>query len=288
MTKEKGRARAARPPVPPWWKKLTQSLAGGPQTREDLLAILQAAREQQLMDADALLMIQGVMGTAESQVRDIMIPRGQMSVVEQDWPLEQVLRVVVESGHSRFPVVTDSRDKVAGILLAKDLLRYTATVPGFDPGTFELARMLRPAVFIPESKRLNVLLKEFRGSRNHMAIVVDEYGGVAGLVTIEDVVEQIVGEISDEYDESESAKIQKQDERRFLVNGLTPVADFNEYFGADFPTDGFDTVGGLVVHRFGHMPRRGESVRIGRFGFNVQRADTRRVHQLQVTVTPEA
>ena len=288
MTKEKGRARAASAPVPPWWRKLTQSLAGGPQTREDLLAILQAAREQQLMDADALLMIQGVMSTAESQVRDIMIPRGQMSVVEQDWPLEQVLRVVVESGHSRFPVVTDSRDKVAGILLAKDLLRHTATVPGFDPGTFDLARMLRPAVFIPESKRLNVLLKEFRGSRNHMAIVVDEYGGVAGLVTIEDVVEQIVGEIADEYDESESAKIQKQDERRFLVNGLTPVADFNEYFGADFPTDGFDTVGGLVVHRFGHMPRRGESVRIGRFGFNVQRADTRRVHQLQVTVTPEA
>ena len=288
MTEKKGRARAAKAPVPTWWKKLTQSFAGGPQTREDLLAILQAAREQQLMDADALLMIQGVMGTAETQVRDIMIPRGQMTVVEQDWPLDQILRVVVESGHSRFPLVSESRDKVAGILLAKDLLRYTTAVPGFDPTAFELARVLRPAVFIPESKRLNVLLKEFRGSRNHMAIVVDEYGGVAGLVTIEDVVEQIVGEIADEYDESESAKILKQDERRYLVAGLTPVADFNDYFGADFPTDGFDTVGGFVVHRFGHMPRRGESVRIGRFGFNVQRADTRRVHQLQVTVTPDA
>jgi magnesium and cobalt transporter len=185
-------------------------------------------------------------------------------------------------------VVSDSKDKVTGILLAKDLLKFTSTVGGFDAATFDLERLLRPAAFIPESKRLNVLLKEFRGSRNHMAIVVDEYGGVAGLVTIEDVIEQIVGDIADEYDESESAKIQKQDERRYLVHGLTPVADFNEYFSADFPTDGFDTVGGLVVHRFGHMPRRGESVRIGRFGFNVQRADTRRVHQLQVTVTPEA
>jgi magnesium and cobalt transporter len=284
----KPRARPAKPPVPPWWKKLTQSLAGGPQTRDDLLAILQAAKDQQLLDADALLMIQGVMGTAESQVRDIMVPRGQMTVIPQDMPLDKVIATVVESGHSRFPVVTNSKDKVVGILLAKDLLRFTSTVPGFDPATFDLQRLLRTAVFIPESKRLNVLLKEFRGSRNHMAIVVDEYGGVSGLVTIEDVVEQIVGEIADEYDESESAKIQKQDERRFLVNGLTPVVDFNAYFNADFPVDEFDTVGGLVVHRFGHMPRRGESVRIGRFGFNVQRADTRRVHQLQVTVTPEA
>jgi magnesium and cobalt transporter len=290
MSKEPRRTRKrAAPSAPPWWRTLTQSLAGGPQTRDDLLAILQGARDQQLVDADALLMIEGVLGTAERQVREIMVPRGQMSVVEQDWPLDKVVPVVVESGHSRFPVVSKGRDKVVGILLAKDLLRFTsAAVPGFDAASFELAKVMRPAGFIPESKRLNVLLKEFRGSRNHMAIVVDEYGGVSGLVTIEDVVEQIVGEIADEYDESESAKILKQDERRFLVNGLTPVADFNEYFSADFPTDGFDTVGGLVVHRFGHMPRRGESVRIGRFGFNVQRADTRRVHQLQVTVTPEA
>jgi magnesium and cobalt transporter len=284
----KAKPRAPKPAPPPWWRKLTRSLAGGPQTRDDLLAILQGAREQQLVDGDAVYMIEGVLSSADRPVRDIMIPRAQMSVVEADWALDRVLQVVTESGHSRFPVVSDSKDKVTGILLAKDLLKFTSTVPGFDPTTFELARLLRPAVFIPESKRLNVLLKEFRGSRNHIAIVVDEYGGVAGLVTIEDVLEQIVGDIADEYDESESAKIQKQDERRFLVHGLTPVADFNEYFSADFPTDGFDTVGGLVVHRFGHMPRRGESVRIGRFGFNVQRADTRRVHQLQVTVTPEA
>jgi magnesium and cobalt transporter len=209
-----------------------------------------------------------------------------MAVVEQEWPLDKILPVVVESGHSRFPVVTDSRDKIAGILLAKDLLRFTTAAA--DQSEFDLERLLRPAVFVPEAKRVNMLLKEFKGSRNHMAIVVDEYGGVSGLVTIEDVIEQIVGEISDEYDESESAKILKQDERRYLVNGLTPIADFNAYFKADLPVDEFDTIGGFVVHRFGHMPRRGESVRIERFGFNVQRADTRRVQQLQVTVTPEA
>ena len=283
MTKE---TRRPRRKSDAWWRKLTQSLAGGPQTREDLLAILQGARDQQLLDADAIAMIEGVIGTAERQVRDIMVPRAQMTVVQIDWNVDKILPVVVESGHSRFPVVTDSKDKVAGILLAKDLLRFTTSAA--DPNDFVLERMLRPAVFVPESKRVNVLLKEFRGSRNHMAIVVDEYGGVSGLVTIEDVIEQIVGEISDEYDESEGAKILKQDERRYLVNGLTPVGDFNTYFKADLPLDEFDTIGGLVVHRFGHMPRRGESVRIDRFGFNVQRADTRRVQQLQVTVTPEA
>jgi magnesium and cobalt transporter len=288
MTKTSDRRRKRVDTPPTWWSNLTRSLRGGPQTREDLLAILQGARDQHLVDGDAVFMIEGVLSSADRPVRDIMIPRAQMSVVEGDWQLDKVVQVVVESGHSRFPVVSDSKDKVTGILLAKDLLKYTSTAAGAEAANFQLEALLRPAVFIPESKRLNVLLKEFRGSRNHMAIVVDEYGGVAGLVTIEDVVEQIVGDIADEYDESETAKIQKQDERRFLVHGLTPVADFNEYFSADFPTDGFDTVGGLVVHRFGHMPRRGESVRIGRFGFNVQRADTRRVHQLQVTVTPEA
>ena len=286
MTKESRSPRKRREPAPTWWRKLTQSLAGGPQTRDDLIAILAAAREQNLLDSDALAMIEGVIGTSERQVRDIMVPRAQMSVVQIDWSIDKILPVVVESGHSRFPVVTDSKDKVAGILLAKDLLRFTTAAA--DPTDFDLEKLLRPAVFVPEAKRVNVLLKEFKGSRNHMAIVVDEYGGVSGLVTIEDVVEQIVGEISDEYDESEGAKILKQDERRYLVNGLTPVADFNKYFKADLPLDEFDTIGGLVVHRFGHMPRRGESVRIERFGFNVQRADTRRVHQLQVTVTPEA
>ena len=279
-------ARRRTDPAPTWWRKLTQTLTGGPKTLDDLFAILHGARQHQVVDAEALLMIEGVLGTAERQVRDIMVPRAQMTIVQQDWTLDQILPVVVESGHSRFPVVTVSKDKVAGILLAKDLLRFTTAAA--DQAGFDLERLLRPAVFVPESKRVNVLLKEFKGSRNHMAIVVDEYGGVSGLVTIEDVVEQIVGEIADEYDESEGAKILKQDERRYLVNGLTPIADFNAYFKADLPVDEFDTIGGFVVHRFGHMPRRGESVRIERFGFNVQRADTRRVHQLQVTVTPEA
>ena len=283
--------KAEAPAAPPWWRKLTQSLAGGPQTRADLLAILHAARDQKLVDSDALLMIQGVLDTSELQVRDVMVTRGQMAVVERDWSLDKIIPVVVESGHSRFPVTGDSKDQIVGILLAKDLLRFTSTVPGLDAATFDIGSLLRPVGFVPESKRLNVLLKEFRGSRNHMVVVVDEYGGISGLVTIEDVIEQIVGEISDEHDESEIAKIQKQDERRYLVQGLTPVTEFNQHFqsyGADFSSDEFDTVGGLVLHRFGHMPRRGESVKIGRFGFNVQRADTRRVHLLQVTVMPEA
>jgi len=287
MTEKTRRAARRRTDqAPTWWRKLTQTLTGGPKTLDDLFAILHGARQHQVVDAEALLMIEGVLGTAERQVRDIMVPRAQMTIVQQDWALDQILPVVVESGHSRFPVVTVSKDKVAGVLLAKDLLRFTTAAA--DPSEFDLERLLRPTVFVPEAKRVNMLLKEFKGSRNHMAIVVDEYGGVSGLVTIEDVIEQIVGEISDEYDESESAKILKQDERRYLVNGLTPIADFNAYFKADLPVDEFDTIGGLVVHRFGHMPRRGESVRIERFGFNVQRADTRRVHQLQVTVTPEA
>ena len=285
MTMESGRPRK-RGDAPSWWRALRQKLGGGPRTREALLAILHGARDHKVVDGDALLMIEGVLGTAERQVRDIMVPRAQMSVVQQDFTLDQILPVVVESGHSRFPVVTTSKDKVIGILLAKDLLRFTTAAA--DQSEFDLDRLMRPAAFVPESKRVNVLLKEFRGSRNHMAIVVDEYGGVSGLLTIEDVIEQIVGEIADEHDESESAKILKQDERRYLVNGLTPIADFNQYFKAELPLDEFDTIGGLVVHRFGHMPRRGESVRIERFGFNVQRADTRRVHQLQVTVTPEA
>jgi magnesium and cobalt transporter len=285
---KKSTRKEAAPAAPQWWRKLTQNLAGGPKTKQDLLAILQGARDQQLVDADALATMQGALDASERQVRDIMIKRGQMIVVKADWPLHKVISVVAESGHSRFPVTEGSKDKVIGILMAKDLLRFTATVPGASTGSFDIRSWLRPSVFVPESKRLNVLLKEFRGSRNHMAIVVDEYGGVAGLVTIEDVLEQIVGEIADEYDESESAPIQKQDERHYLVNGLTPVADFNEYFKTDFSDDNFDTIGGLVIHRFGHMPRRGESVRVGRFGFNVQRADTRRVHMLQVTVLPEA
>ena len=264
-----------------WWRRLTQRLAGGPRTREDLNDLLDGAHESGLVDADAASMIRGVFETGQLQVRDIMVPRAQMVVVERDWPLEQLLREVVDAGHSRFPVIGDSRDEVIGILLAKDLLRFTSS----DVETFDLNRWLRPVAFVPESKRVNVLLKDFRKSRNHMALVADEYGGVAGLVTIEDVLEQIVGEIDDEHDESESAQIQKQDDRRFLVQGLTPIDEFNRYFGAEFSDEDFDTVGGLVMHELGHMPRRGESIQIDRFQFNVQRADSRRVHLLQVLLS---
>ena len=270
-----------------WWRRVTQRLAGtGPRTRDDLLELLREAQAAELMDADALGMFEGILETAETQVRDVMVPRAQMVVVDQAWPLERILAVVVESGHSRFPVIGESRDEVVGILLAKDLLKFSGGAPGFGVASFDMRRLTRPAVFVPESKRLNVLLKDFRRGRNHMALVVDEYGGVAGLVTIEDVLEQIVGEIDDEYDEAESAPILKQDERRYLVNALTPIAEFNEYFGTEFSDEEFDTVGGLVTHRFGHLPKRGESLRIERFNFNVQRADGRRVHLFQVTLSP--
>jgi magnesium and cobalt transporter len=265
-----------------WWRRVTQSWAGGVRTREDLLELLKEARDSELMDADALSMFQGVLETAETQVRDIMVPRAQMVVVEAEWSIQELLRVVVESGHSRFPVIGDSKDEIIGILLAKDLLRSTTHVPEFDAGQFDLRRHLRPAVFVPESKRVNMLLKDFKRGRNHMALVVDEYGGIAGLVTIEDVLEQIVGEIDDEHDEAEGAHILKQDERRYMVNGLTTIEEFNQYFGCELPDEEFDTIGGLVMQRFGRMPKRGETVRIEQFSFNVQRVDSRRLLQLQV------
>jgi magnesium and cobalt transporter len=269
-----------------FWRKLGQKIGGGsPRSRTELLEVLKEARDAGVVDGDALAMFQGALETSEIQVRDIMVPRAQMVVVRNDWPLGKIVQVVTESGHSRFPVVSDSKDQVVGILLAKDLLKITANIPVRNAELFDLNRYLRPNSFVPESKRVNMLLKDFRGSRNHMAIVVDEYGGVAGLVTIEDVLEQIVGPIADEYDESEGARILKQDERRFQVHGLTTIPEFNRYFGADFSDAEFDTVGGLVIHRFGHMPRRGESVKLGRFTFNVQRADSRRVHLLQVSLS---
>jgi magnesium and cobalt transporter len=259
-------------------------MSASPRSREDLMGLLQAARADGLIEADAADMIRGVFSVRELSVRDIMVPRAQMVVVERATPLEQLLDEVAESGHSRYPVIGDSRDEIVGVLLAKDLLKFRSTPTGADSADFDLGRVLRPAAFVPESKRVNVLLKDFRKSRNHMAIVADEYGGVAGLVTIEDVLEQIVGEIDDEHDDAEAGLIVKQDERRFLVNALTPVQDFNSHFGTQFSDDEFDTIGGLVVHAFGHMPRRGESIEIEHFQFSVQRADSRRVHLLQVTL----
>jgi magnesium and cobalt transporter len=266
-----------------WLKRLKRSVAGAPEDREALLESLREANARGLLDADALGMIEGVLDVADLRVRDIMIPRAQMVFVRRNDPADVILPKVVESGHSRFPVMDDDRDDIVGILLAKDLLRVFA-----EGGTarFDIRECMRPAVFVPEAKRVNVLLKEFRGNRNHMAIVVDEYGGVAGVLTIEDVIEQIVGEIDDEFDVEEDLNIRKDAERQFTVRGVTLIEEFNDFFATRFPDDEFDTVAGLVMKEFGRLPRRGETVEIGGLEFRVTRADRRRVESLRVT-TPE-
>jgi magnesium and cobalt transporter len=232
-----------------------------------------------LIDADALQMLEGVIEVADIQVRDIMIPRAQVVAVHRDDPLEKILPVLVESGHSRFPVIDDDRDDVTGILLAKDVLRVFADGNAED---FDIRECMRPAVLVPESKRVNVLLKEFRRNRNHMAIVVDEYGGVSGLVTIEDAIEQIVGDIDDEFDVEDDQNIRKEASRQFLVRGATPIEEFNEYFGTQLSDEEFDTVAGIVIKQFGHLPRRGEMLTIGDLELRVMRADRRRVDALRV------
>jgi magnesium and cobalt transporter len=267
-----------------WLRRLVDSLTGEPRDLEQLTEVLEDARERGLIDADVLAMLEGVLQVSEIQVRDVMVPRSQMVVVQRDEPPEKILPVVIESGHSRFPVVGEDRDEVAGILLAKDLLRYFAQDEGSQ---FDIREVLRPAVFIPESKRLNVLLKEFRISHNHMAIVVDEYGGVSGLLTIEDVLEQIVGDIGDEYDVDESEGIRREGERTFSVPALTRIEEFNETFGTRFSDEEFDTIGGLVLHELGRMPRRGETVEIGGLELKVQRVDRRRIETLRVTTPGE-
>ena len=268
-----------RKPAGSWLRRLVESLSGEPQDLEQLADVLEDARDRGLIEADVLAMLEGVLQVSEMQVRDVMVPRSQMVVIQRDEAPERILPIVVESGHSRFPVVGEDRDEVAGILLAKDLLRYFAQE---DPGQFDIRECLRPAVFIPESKRLNVLLKEFRVSHNHMAIVVDEYGGVSGLLTIEDVLEEIVGEIGDEYDVDEGEGIRKEAERTFSVPALTRIDEFNSVFGTRFADEEFDTIGGLVLHELGRMPRRGESIEIGGVELVVLRADRRRIETLRV------
>jgi len=263
-----------------WLRRLLESLAGEPQDLEELSEVLTDARERGLIDTDVFAMLEGVLQVSEIQVRDVMVPRSQMVVIQRDEPPERILPVVVESGHSRFPVVGEDRDEVVGILLAKDLLRYFADG---GEGQFDIRECVRPAIFIPESKRLNVLLKEFRVSHNHMAIVVDEYGGVSGLLTIEDVLEQIVGDIGDEYDVDEGEGIRKEAERVFAVPALTRIEDFNSTFGTRFSDEEFDTIGGLVLHELGRMPRRGEAIEIGGVELKVVRADRRRIETLRVT-----
>lgn len=268
---------------PGWLERLGQAISGEPRDREDLIEILTQAAHRGILDVDTLGMLIGVLAVGQQQVRDIMIPRAQMVVLEREARLEDILPIVIESGHSRFPVIAENRDEVIGLVMAKDLLRHIGQNGNSE---FQLMDFLREAVRIPESKRLDVLLREFRTSRNHMAIVVDEYGGVAGLVTIEDVLEQIVGEIDDEFDVEEETPIIEHGKDRYSVSALLPIEDFNARFGTDFSDEEFDTVGGLVVNHIGHLPRPGERVTIGAWTFRVVRADRRRVHLLEVV--PEA
>lgn len=266
---------------PNWLERLSHLLLREPEDREQLIELLHSAYEKNLLDADALAMIEGVLQVSEMQVRDVMIPRSQMDVIDISDPPEKFIPFVIETAHSRFPVIGETKDDVLGILLAKDLLRFYA---GEE---FNVRDMLRPAVFIPESKRLNVLLKEFRSNRNHIAIVVDEYGGVAGMVTIEDVLEQIVGDIEDEfdYDEDEDNVI-LDSHGRYRVKALTEIADFNTILNSDLSDEEFSTIGGLVVNQFGHLPKRGDEVTFSGLKFTVLRADSRRVHILQVDRIP--
>jgi len=267
--------------------RLSHALLGEPATRDDLIDVLRDSARRDLLDRDSLDMIEGVLQVSEMKVRDIMVPRSQMDVVDKDSPPEGYLPMLIESGHSRFPMVDGDKDKVIGILLAKDLLRYLF-LDKKKRAQFNVHDMLRPAVFVPESKRLNVLLREFRTSRNHMAIVVDEYGGVAGLVTIEDVLEQIVGEIADEYDIEDDVMIMPRDGGEYVIKALVTLTDFNTRLNSQLAHEEIDTVGGLVMSRLGHVPRRGEKIDIDNWRFEVLRADSRRVYLLKVTPVEQA
>jgi magnesium and cobalt transporter len=272
----------AEPEKPGWLERLSLFLLHEPEDREQLVTSLYSAYEKNLLDADALAMIEGVLQVSEMQVREIMIPRSQMDVIDIANTPETFIPFVIETAHSRFPVIDGNKDDIIGILLAKDLLRYYAGE------NFDVRDMLRPVVFIPEAKRLNVLLKEFRSNRNHIAIVVDEYGGVAGMVTIEDVLEQIVGDIEDEYDFDETEdNILRDNNGRYRVKALTEIADFNEALGTEFSDEEFSTIGGLVVSKFGHLPKRGEQISFDQMSFTVLRSDSRRLHSILVELLPE-
>lgn len=263
-----------------WLERLIGAFHAEPRNREELLETLRDAQKRKLIDAEALSMIEGALTVSSTQVRDVMVPRSQMVTLDHDQSLEALLPTIVRSGHSRFPVLGEEPDEVLGVLLAKDLLRFF----GRNSDDFRLTDLLRKVAFIPESKRLNVLLREFRANRQHMAIVVDEYGGVSGMVTIEDVLEQIVGEIEDEHDVDEGSFILQRDERHYTVKALTPIDEFNDYFHTGFSEEEFDTIGGLLLPQWGHVPRRGETTRLGDLEFRVLRADQRRIHLLEVTV----
>ncbi|UAW99189.1 CBS domain-containing protein [Halopseudomonas nanhaiensis] len=264
-----------------WLDKLVQAFVHEPQSRQELLELLREAHANDVLDIEALSIIEGALQVSDMQVRDIMIPRSQMTTIKATQTPREFLPGVIEAAHSRYPVIGESVDDVLGILLAKDLLPLLLED---NTDRFNIKDLLRPATCVPESKRLNVLLKEFRSTRNHMAIVIDEYGSVSGLVTIEDVLEQIVGDIEDEHDVDEDSYIKPLPSGDFLVKGLTPIEDFNDSFETEFPDEEFDTVGGLVMNAFGHLPKRNEVVELDGFRVRVLNADSRRVHLLRVTV----
>ena len=276
----------AEKPHRSWLERISAALSGEPTSREDLIELLRDEQADGLIGADTLRMMEGAINIADMTVGDVMVPRAQMVALPADGKLLDLMKQVVESGHSRFPVHGEDKDEILGILLAKDLLRGVVA----DNGPASIHELLRPAVLIPESKNLNVLLREFRQSRNHMAIVIDEYGGVAGLVTIEDVLEEIVGDIDDEHDDAadEGVLIAAQADGQFVVDALTPISDFNERFSADFADDEYDTIGGLLTAAIGHLPEAGEELTLGRFTFRVARADARRLIALHVGVHAEA
>jgi len=264
--------------------KIGSLFQGDPKSQDELLGVIDAARDRQVIDQKTKDMIKGVFDVSKMRVRDIMIPRSQMVTLGLNQPVEELLPEIISSAHSRFPVITEDKDHVVGLLLAKDLIQY-----GFssDPDEFKINDILREAVVVPESKRLDTLLKEFRSQRYHMAIVVDEYGGVSGLVTIEDILEVIVGEIEDEFDNDEEEEIRQIGKRTYIVNGLTTLADFNEFFNTDYNIEVQDTIGGLILHEFGHLPGRGEKITVGDYKFKVTNADSRRLVQLQVRIPRE-
>jgi magnesium and cobalt transporter len=263
-----------------WLNKLTQAFAHEPKNRQELLEVLRDAHQNKLLDSEALAIVEGAIQVADLQVRDIMVPRSQMISIKAGQTPREFLPAIIEAAHSRYPVIGESQDDVIGILLAKDLLPLI--LEGDQPG-FNIKDLLRPATFVPESKRLNVLLREFRANHNHMAVVIDEYGGVAGLVTIEDVLEQIVGEIEDEHDVEEDSYVKPLPSGDYLIKALTPIDSFNETFDTEFSDDEFDTVGGLVMSAFGHLPKRNEVTEIGEFRFRVLNADSRRIHLLRLS-----
>ncbi|MGX5672308.1 transporter associated domain-containing protein [Thermomonas sp. XSG] len=278
--------RPAEKPHRSWLERISAALSGEPTSREDLVELLRDVQADGLIGPDTLRMMEGAVNIADMTVGDVMVSRSQMVALPADGKFLDLMKQVVESGHSRFPVHGEDKDEILGILLAKDLLRGVVA----DNGPATIHELLRPAVLIPESKNLNVLLREFRQSRNHMAIVIDEYGGVAGLVTIEDVLEEIVGDIDDEHDDAadEGVLIAAQADGQFVVDALTPISDFNERFSADFADDEYDTIGGLLTAAIGHLPEAGEELTLGRFTFRVARADARRLIALHVGVHAEA